>query len=193
MLAREAVDEVIDQGRQVLEPLAQRRRVDRDHVEAVVEVLAEAPGLDLLGQVAIGGRHHAHVDVDGGGGAHRLDLAVLQHPQHLGLGARRHVADLVEEHGAAVGGDELADLLAHRAGEAALLVAEQLGLDQLLGDGRAVDLDQRVRVPLTGAMDGARHQLLAGAALAGDEHGGGGRRRALDRAPQLAASPRSRR
>ena len=143
MIAREAVDEVIDQERQVLEPLAQRRRADRDHVEAVVEVLAEAPGLDLLREVAIGGGDHAHVDLDGRRGAHRLDLAVLQHAQHLGLGARRHVADLVEEDGAAVGGDELADLLAHRAGEAALLVAEELGLDQLLGDRRAVDLDQR--------------------------------------------------
>ena len=127
------------------------------------------------------------------GGAHRLDLAVLQHPQHLGLGARRHVADLVEEDGAAVGGDELADLLAHRAGEAPLLVAEQLGLDQLFGDGRAVDLDQGVGVPLAGPVESARDQLLAGAALAGDEHGGRGRRGALDGATQLAHHRASRR
>jgi hypothetical protein len=44
-----------------------------------------------------------------------------------------HVADLVEEDRSAVGGDELAGLLAHRAGERALLVAEELRLDQLFG------------------------------------------------------------
>src|SRR5258708_10353853 len=42
-----------------------------------------------------------------------------------GLGARRHVADLVEEDGAAVGRHEFPHLLAHRAGEAPLLVAEK--------------------------------------------------------------------
>jgi DNA-binding NtrC family response regulator len=35
-------------------------------------------------------------------GADALDLALLQHAQDLGLGGRRHVADLVEEDGAAV-------------------------------------------------------------------------------------------
>ena len=40
-----------------------------------------------------------------------LDLALLQDPEHLGLGAQAHVPDLVEEDGAAVGELELADLL----------------------------------------------------------------------------------
>ena len=49
--------------------------------------------------------------------------------------AQRHVADLVEEQGAAIGLHDLADgALAARAGEGAVLVAEQLGLDQRLRD-----------------------------------------------------------
>jgi hypothetical protein len=144
-LARVAADEVVDQQRHVVQVLAQRRRADRDHVQAVVEVLAEAAGGDLLLEVAVGGGDHPHVDPHRALRADRLDLAVLQHPQHLGLGAGRHVADLVEEDGAAVGGDELAGLPPHGAGEAPLLVAEELGLDELLGDRGAVDLDQRRR------------------------------------------------
>jgi glutamyl-tRNA reductase len=45
----------------------------------------------------------------------------------------RHLADLVEEQRAAVGGLEEADLLAIGAGERAALVAEQLALEQGLG------------------------------------------------------------
>jgi hypothetical protein len=65
-------------------------------------------------------------------------------------------------------------------------VAEQLGLDQLLGDGGAVDLHQRPVAAGRGAMDGARRQLLAGAALAGDQDRGVGRRRLVDGLAELA-------
>ena len=58
----------------------------------------------------------------------------------------------------------------HRAGEGAALVAEELGLDQLLGDGRAVDLDEGPSRRAEQGVDGAGHQLLAGAVLAVDEH-----------------------
>ncbi len=46
------------------------------------------------------------------GAADPLDLALLEHAQQLGLQARAHLADLVEEDGAAVGRLEAADLLA---------------------------------------------------------------------------------
>ena len=49
------------------------------------------------------------------------------------------LADLVEEERAAVGQLELPELARVRAGEGALLVAEQLGLDQGVGDRGAVD------------------------------------------------------
>ena len=63
--------------------------------------------------------------------AHALDDAVLQEAQQLGLQRQRHVADLVEEQRAAVGQLDLADGLLRRARERALLVAEQLALEQL--------------------------------------------------------------
>src|SRR5262249_16685656 len=66
---------------------------------------------------------------------------------------------------------ELADAAAVGAGEGALLVAEQLALQQRLRDGRAVDGEKRRLGPGAVLVEGAGHQLLAGAALAGDEHG----------------------
>src|SRR3546814_18051174 len=56
------------------------------------------------------------------------------------------------------------------AGEGALLVAEQLGLDQVLGNRPAVDRDERLvhapRLPVQGTRD----QFLAGAALGPDQY-----------------------
>ena len=67
------------------------------------------------------------------------DLAVLEHAQQLGLGARRQLADLVEEQRAAVRLLEQPGALGDRAGERAAGVAEQLRLDQLVGERRAVE------------------------------------------------------
>ena len=49
-----------------------------------------------------------------------------------------------------------------RAGERALLVTEDLALEQRLGDGGAVDRDKRERRARAQLVDGLRHELLAG-------------------------------
>ena len=51
-------------------------------------------------------------------------------------------------------------------GEGALLVAEELALQQVLGDGAAVDRDERAALARARAVERARDELLADAALA---------------------------
>ena len=69
------------------------------------------------------------------------------------------------------------------AAEGALLVAEQLAFQQALRQRRAVQRDEgAARAPAEG-VDVARQHLLAGAALAGDEHAGLRRGRAAPPAP----------
>jgi hypothetical protein len=68
-----------------------------------------------------------------------------------------------------VGGLEQPLLVGQCAGEAALLVPEQLALDQIVRDGPAVDRHERTIATRPLSMDQTRGQLLAGAALAGDE------------------------
>ena len=76
------------------------------------------------------------VHPDGLLAADALELAVLQDAQQLGLRRLVQVADFVEKDGAAVGQLELAAAQRRRAGERALLVAEQLALDQLGRESR---------------------------------------------------------
>ena len=63
-LGGEAREEMPHQIRDVLGPLAQRRHRDREHVQAVEQVLAEAAALHVGDQVAVGRRDDAHVDLD---------------------------------------------------------------------------------------------------------------------------------
>ena len=58
------LEEVVDQQRDVLAALAQRRDVDRHALDAEVQVLAELLVGDHLVEVAVGRADQAHVDVD---------------------------------------------------------------------------------------------------------------------------------
>src|SRR5437870_1994885 len=117
------------------------------------------------------------VDLDRPRAAYALDLAFLEHSQELDLELGPKRADLVEEEAAPLRQLELSDLPLMGAGERALLVAEELGLDEGLGDGRRTDGDEGPVAPCPLVVDGPGDELLAGAALAGDQHG---RRRLRD-------------
>ena len=66
-------------------------------VDAVVQVLAEAPRPDLRLEVAVGGGHDPRLHRNGAGRAQPGDPPLLQHPEQLGLRGERQLADLVEE------------------------------------------------------------------------------------------------
>src|SRR5262245_32523422 len=51
-------------------------------------------------------------------------------------------------------------------------MAEQLALEQVFGNGSAVDGNERTTAPARPSMNRARDQLLADSAFAGDEHCG---------------------
>ncbi len=65
----------------VAAPFAQRRQFQRQDVDPVVQVLAEAAGRDLRRQIAVGRRQQPHVDAAFLERADAAQGAVLQHAQ----------------------------------------------------------------------------------------------------------------
>src|SRR4029079_8937497 len=90
--------------------------------------------------------------------------------QDLGLRVRAHVPDLVEEERAAVGLLEAADALLVGAGERALLVAEQLGLEEVLLQRRAVDLHEVASRAQRVVVRRAGDELLVGTRFTPDQY-----------------------
>src|SRR5262249_48469377 len=75
---------------------------------------------------------------------------------------------------------EAADFLGDGAGERAFLVAEQLALEQIQRNGRAVELDERAAAPGAEMMNRTRDQLFPGPGFALDKDCGIGGRDTLD-------------
>src|SRR5207245_16188 len=170
-----AGDEVIDQQGDVGGALAQRRQEDGQDVEAVVEIFAEPPILHHLRQVLVGGGENPDIDRNRAGPADAPDLLLLEGAQELRLHRHSEIARLVEEEGARGGLLEQPDLPGDGAGEGPLLVAEQLALQERLGNRRAVDREQGPGGAGGAVVNRPRDQLLAGARLSVHQGGAGAR------------------
>src|SRR4051812_34604115 len=146
--------------------------MEPDDVQAVVEVGAELFPLDALLDRLTGGGKDANIDLLRGPTAQPANFTVLEHAEQLGLQPGRKLGDLVQEQGAAVNQLEQPGLIRRGAVEGTLTVPEQLGFEQSLGDGGAVDGG---KIPIAAGahpVDGPGNHFLAAPALAGDEYAG---------------------
>src|SRR5260370_1178298 len=187
-----ALEEGLHEDRDVLAPLAERRHLDGHGVDAEEEVLAEAALLERSLRAPVRGGDQAEVHGRGLRAAQPAHDALLEDAQELGLEVHRHLDDLVEQERAAVGLFQEAGLVGGGAGEGALRVAEELRLDEIPGQRRAVDLDPRPLAARAALVQRVRDQLLAAAALADDQHVGvglGDRRHRLHHAPHPRRLP----
>ena len=97
----------------------------------------------------------------------------MEPPQQGDLDIHRHIPDLVQEDRPAVGQFELArTAVPPGPSETPALIAEQLGLDQALRQCTAVDCDEGPPATGAGVMYGLGKELLARAALSGQENRG---------------------
>src|SRR5206468_4578282 len=133
-----------------------------------------------LFEVTISRGDHPRIDVDHSVPADAREPEILQHVEELRLKRVRKLGYLVEVDRPFVRVLERARLAAMRAREGALLVAEEFGLEQPLGNGGAVDLDEGPLAARGRHMDGAGDEILAHTALTSDQNGRVGVGNALD-------------
>src|SRR3984885_4896531 len=135
----ELAEEMLHEERDVDGPLAQRGQANRHDVQPVVEVFAKCARRDQLLQVAVRRGDETNIDSNRLDATNALEFALLQCAEKLHLHLDGDLSDLVEKERAAIGELEPPRLARDRTGERTALVAEELALDELLGDGGAVD------------------------------------------------------
>ncbi|MNP11419.1 hypothetical protein D3C76_1036040 [compost metagenome] len=167
MLAVEFFQDRFAERRHVVEPLAQGRYLNRQDIQAVIQVGSKLTPGHGCGKVGGGGGNHPHIALHHIVGTHRFVFLFLQHPQQFALQGQGHVADLIEEQRTALGNLQFArPPLALGPGESARRGAEKLGFEQGFGDCGTVDADKRLVRPRRGGMNGVGQQFFAGAGFA---------------------------
>ena len=110
-------EQALGEPHDILRAFAQGRHAQRDHVEAIEQILAKPVSRDFGGQVAIGSGDDAGVHRDSVVAADALEALFLHEAEELGLQGRTQVSDLVEEDSAAMRRLESSGLVLDRAGE----------------------------------------------------------------------------
>src|SRR2546422_8978640 len=118
------LQEIIDQYRNVLAALAQGRHIDRQDIDAIVEVVAKASIANHGAQIAIRGRNDANIYRDLVSSAHAANSPFLQSAQKLCLHTDVKLGNLVEKERATIGDFEQPFLVHMRTRERALFVTE---------------------------------------------------------------------
>src|ERR1700675_1054429 len=163
--------EITDQLRNVGSALSQRWHVKIDDVDAVEQIGAEGAVGDFFFELAVSGTDHADFDFLVFLGANAAELAVLQKLQEFGLQGHIELGDFIEKQGAAVGHFDAAGLGAVGAGKGSFFIAEEFAFEQRSGNCRAIYFDPWTGFPRRGAMDHARDDVLASAALSVNKYG----------------------
>jgi hypothetical protein len=105
---------------------------------------------------------------------------ILQKTKHRDLPFRGEHVYLVEKQRAIARLRDDAWLGLPRVRERPLFVSEELRLDETVGNGTAVQRDERLAPPRPQVVNGSRRQLLAGTRFALNENGGRASRNSLD-------------
>jgi hypothetical protein len=162
---------VIGKRRDFLAPLAQRRQMEPDDVQAVEEVFAEPALGHQRVQIGVGGGDDPDVDAVRLRVADRVHFAGLEKAEQLGLHVEAHVADFVEEQGAARGRANDALEVVGRAGERSAAMAEQLRIEHVLRGRGAVEGEEGRLGAVGIGVNRPRENFLAGPCFTGDQHG----------------------
>ena len=155
---------MLHQRLQPVQAIAQRRDMQRQHVEPVIQILAKLATGTQLGQVDLGGTHHPHIEIDLFITADPAKAAVLQEAQQLDLQARAHFTHAIKKQrtpGRQLQQAQLA--FGPRPFKCTRAVAEQLGFSHRFGQACAVKRHQWRLATRAGQMAGTGQQLLAGA------------------------------
>src|SRR5262249_29390745 len=145
--------------------LAQRRNRERDGIETIVQVATKSSVLDLALEVAVRGGDKTHVDRKRLHSSYAEHFALLDRAKELRLRGARELPHLVEKPSASERGLEEPRLRAIGAGECALLVSEELRLDQALGERGAVETEEHAASAPGPVMDRFCNDLFADAGL----------------------------
>ena len=149
--------------------------MNRYHIQAVEEVLAEASFGNLLLEVFVGGSEYAHIHLDGFVATYSGDFVLLQCTQHFRLCRETHVTYLIEEECTAIGLLKLTCTIFDGASEATLGVSKEFALNEFARYSCTVNLHHRFLGACTILVDEVSDYLFTRTVATSDHHSRFGR------------------
>jgi len=132
------LEKMFAQQGNIAEPFAQRGKLYRDDVDTVVKIFSKASGTGHLLKIFVGSADQTKVDLAERTATESLDHVILQYAEEFGLKGQSKGCDLIKEKSAAISQFYLARPGVGGSCKSTALATEELGLDEILGQGGAV-------------------------------------------------------
>ncbi len=156
--------------RQVFNVIAQRRHVNVEDIEPVIQIGAQMAFRNGVVGIAICGRQHSHVNVLFGARSKTAQFALFKYTQQLGLGALRHFANFVQQQlPPAASSKQPARRSTAPVNEPFSWPKISLSIS-VSGIAAQLTADEGPCLARAQFVQGAGHQFFSSAALAGNEH-----------------------
>ena len=146
-----------NQQRNILNPLAKWRNLDRNHGQPKIKIFAKASASSFRFERFIRGGDRSDVNRNLPGITDLSNVTILEHSQKPGLQLLGHRIDFVQEEGPVIALFEKSDFIHHGAGKRSLFMAEQLRFKQVVREGAAIDRNERMMLPRTVEMERPGH------------------------------------
>ena len=170
VFGRELRGELSQQRQDVLPPFAERGDGQCNSLDAVEKIRAERPAFNIVFDRSERRAHEPNVGLNLRRSTDAHEATVFEKSQEFRLHWQPELADLIQEQRPACGGLDLASRELVCTGEGAALVTEEFGLEQVFGNGSAVDRHERLRATRRMLVHTTREHLLAAAAFADQAH-----------------------
>ena len=160
---------VVDQEGEIVPAGPQRRQLNMVGPQAIIEVLAKRARVHVLHHVTVGGHDQAGPALPRAVGPEGIVGVLLQEAQQFDLRDRRQVAYLVQKQGALLGPGDQAITRPVCARKGPARMAKQGVGEHLIVEAGHINR-HKVAAGRGEPMHGPRHELLARARFAGNEH-----------------------
>jgi hypothetical protein len=167
----ELLKEHLGESHDVVAPVAERRDIDAEEVEPMIEIFAEFALGDRIGEVTIGGSDDADIDREFLAAADAADFMIFDGSQNFRLESEGKAGQLVEEKSSAVGCFEETDPGGAGVGKGATFMSKEFAFGEGFREGGAIDFDERLFGTRAVAMNPAGDGGFTGAGLTLDQNG----------------------
>src|SRR5581483_6334907 len=167
-----ALKKILSQQRNVFLALAQRRGIESDHVQPVIQIFAKSSIAHIFRKISIGSGDHSDIERMRMRPTDTFKLALLKNAEQLSLEGRRQLAHFIQKDGSAFRQLEAALFQGNGPRERTLFMPEQFTLEKCFAERRAIHSDERSIPAGTLLMKSPRDQFFTGSTFSGYQHRG---------------------
>jgi hypothetical protein len=158
------------QGSYVFATIPQRRQDDRENIQTIVQVAAKFLTVHHLLEVPVRSGDEAYVYAMGPTTSEPFEFLFLQNTEELRLQGKWQVADFIKKESPFVSQFEAANSLCDCTGKSTPFMAKELTFEQVEGNRRTVQLDQRLAATGTRIVNRVSDEFLASAGFSLDQN-----------------------